>query len=333
MKKFMKGCAVTAFGFAVVGFVLGLVGGAMAGRSTISQVVDSVTGGRAHIFHKNWWGWDVGIGTDMVLEQADTGMTDEYYGADEYYDPDDEDMFDRGHEILRGDVAKYCPGSSIRNLDIEAGGCQIITELSQDKSVYLEVSDSYMFQGYVSDGTLYIKSTMGSMIDWAERGNCVITLYLPRDFSFAEVEAEIGAGYVSFGQLRAQEASLEAGAGQIDLDGPEIQDLDITVGAGSVNLWNMKVAEMDVEVGMGEFVAEGILDGNADVECSMGSVNLLLTGRERDFNYDIEGAMGNIDIQGESLMGLGQEKSVDNHAGKTISIECSMGYVSVGFTE
>ena len=35
MKKFMKGCAVTAFGFAVVGFVLGLVVD-LAGRFTIT---------------------------------------------------------------------------------------------------------------------------------------------------------------------------------------------------------------------------------------------------------------------------------------------------------
>ena len=324
MKKFMKGCAVTAFVFAIVGFVLGLVGGTRAGRSTIFQIVDSVTGGKAHIFHRNWWGWGIEFDNDLI----DTGQWEHDMGEDYY----DESMFDQEHEILKGDVDKYCPGSGIRNLDIEAGGCRLITELSQDDSIYLEVSNGYVFQGFVEDDTLYIKSSR-STLSWAEKDNCTITLYLPADYHFLEVEAEIGAGYMQLDRLAAEDVSLEAGAGQIELDSPQIQNVEITVGAGSVSLCNMNAAYLDVEVGMGELYAEGILNGDADVECSMGSVTMELNGRESDYNYEVEGSMGNIDIQGESYIGLGQERSINNHADKTISVECSMGYVSVVFVE
>ena len=48
MKRFMKGCAVMALIFAVLGSALAFVGSSVAGRTTIGQVVETVTKGRVH---------------------------------------------------------------------------------------------------------------------------------------------------------------------------------------------------------------------------------------------------------------------------------------------
>lgn len=44
MKKFMKGCAVTAVILVAAGLVLGIVGSTARGSETISRVVETVTG-------------------------------------------------------------------------------------------------------------------------------------------------------------------------------------------------------------------------------------------------------------------------------------------------
>ena len=49
----------------------------------------------------------------------------------------------------------------------------------------LEAEDAYKFQGYVDGDTLYVKSTSKLPSD---AGDCRITLYLPRDYRFHEVE-------------------------------------------------------------------------------------------------------------------------------------------------
>ena len=43
MKKFMKRCAILAFIFAVLGCVLGMVGSTIAGRSSISQMLEDIS--------------------------------------------------------------------------------------------------------------------------------------------------------------------------------------------------------------------------------------------------------------------------------------------------
>ena len=57
MKRFMKGCGIAALVMIVLGVLLGVTAGSVAGISTISQVVDGVTGGRVQMgFGSGRWG-------------------------------------------------------------------------------------------------------------------------------------------------------------------------------------------------------------------------------------------------------------------------------------
>lgn len=326
MKKFMKGCAITALIFAILGCVLGMIGSSMAGRTTIAQVVDAVTGGRVRMNPEKWWSWSMNIGGDILdeIEDLDTGS----------FDIGDASMFDANKEIyFDGDVEKYCPGTDIRSLEIEVGGCNLETRVSPDDRIYLEMKNAHKFQGYVEDGTLYIRATTGSVNHWSDIGSRKIILYLPENYSFREVDVELGAGEMTFDGLSAGEASLEAGAGRIVVSSPRVEKLDISIGAGSIELKDMDIDTLEAEVGMGEFLADGAIDKSADVNCSMGNVEMVLDGSEQDFNYHLDGALGNIDVGGESFSGFSQEKEIDNKAGKDMEIECSMGNISISFTK
>ncbi len=360
MKRFMKGCAVTALIFGIIGLVFTTVGGAVAGASGISRTVEEATRGKVRLdggwgtypFEKVltkwifWWGKynggvvDSGADTSGIPVVPEVPEVPEVPDVDQIYDEgriwyegDDEGhtvKFSHSQKVYEGDVERYCPGNGIKNLEIQAGGCRLQTEISPDENLYLEAEDIYRFQGYEEDGTLYVRSSARYP---ADIGDGVITLYIPEEYRFDEVEVEFGAGTLEFPYLCADNASLEVGAGQIIM-GEEVRlsKLDVSVGAGSVEISALQVHELDVEVGMGAFGANGVEIGkSAEVECAMGSVEMTLKGNKKDFNYEVECAMGNIELNGSDYGGFVQEQSIDNGASREISLECSMGYIGIWF--
>ena len=63
----------------------------------------------------------------------------------------------------------------------------------------------------------------------------------------------------------------------------------------------------------------------------MGNAELYLDGCMEDYNYEIECATGNVEIDDESFSGLAAERVINNDADAVMNIECSMGNVTVGF--
>lgn len=344
MKRFMKGCAVTALIFAVLGSLLAFVGSSVAGRTSISQVVDAVTKGKVHVDSSNWWNWHFWTGGDhsnVDLAVADEiAELEEAWDEKEYaaeYDPGDWDesavAFINEYEITKGNVDRFCPGDDIRNLELELGGCTVYFAYSENSYLYLEAENAHKFQSRLKGNTLHVKAEGKSMENWMDTGSCAITVYVPEGYEFDEVDVDLGAGYVQLGDLYAQKASLEVGAGEIYIGHAEASKMDISVGAGSVVFDDMEIDDLEAEIGMGSFQAQGGISRKADIECSMGYVSLDLDGKEDDFNYKLEGSMGNIEIGGMSFSGFGQEKKIENGASKSIEAECSMGNISILFME
>ncbi|MCM1065438.1 MAG: DUF4097 domain-containing protein [Eubacterium sp.] len=327
MKKFMKGCAITALILFVIGFVLATVASTVRGRTTIENVVESVTGGRVRV-HLNPFDWGVYVDDMDVLDWVD----DFEIFDDVDFDVEDNMSFDSHHTILRGNVDRYSLGSDIRELDFEIGACSFTTQPSPDGNFYLEAAYAGKIQGYVEDGTLYIRST-ASVKRWNDLNGCRIILYVPENAYFEEADIEVGAGRLEFDRLQAKEISLEVGAGQISLDKLQSESLKVSVGLGQIALENMTVGELDAEVGMGEFVAAGALNGDGDVECAMGNVSLTLEGNQKDFNYGLSKAMGNVTLGSSSSSGFASDQYLDNNAFKTMDIECAVGNVTIQFTK
>lgn len=315
MRKFMKGCAITALCLIVLGFTLAAVAGTVRGRTTIQNVVESVTGGRIHfdlddLFDE--WGLN-------VIDNID-------------YSVGDNIGFNRYYSTLSGTIDKYSLGSDVNELDIEVGACSFTTKTSTDDNFYIEVKNAGKFQGYVEDTTLYIKSSVTGK-RWGISNANEIIIYIPEGAYFDNADIEVGAGMLEFDGLTANSVNLEVGAGQITLRDMQINDLEASVGMGQITLKGMSVENLDAEVGMGQLSAEGLITGDASIECSMGNVILKLEGSQQDFNYELSKAMGNVTLGKESSSGFASERYVDNNSDKTMDIECAMGNVTIKFTE
>ena len=83
---------------------------------------------------------------------------------------------------------------------------------------------------------------------------------------------EVGAGEFSgYGNITAAYCDLQVGAGTIDIDQLDIQKL------------------------------------NAD--CGAGEIDMVVTGKEKDYNYDLSCGMGEINLEDSEYSGIGIEKT------------------------
>lgn len=321
MKKFMKGCAIAALIFLALGLALAIAAGTVRGRAAISRVVETVTGGRVSVNLDNFAGWGIHIGENLSDSLPDPG-----------YDIDDATSFDSRHDTWGGDVEKFCLGEGAETLEIEAGGCKFSTRTSGDDSFYVEASDSGKFQAYLENGTLCIRTTTSSR-SWNNWKGSKVTLYVPEGYHFREADIELGAGELEFEALDADRVSLGVGAGNITLNGLKADSLEMEIGMGQIEMYDANVKDMEAEIGMGNLIVEGNIEGNVDANCSMGNLELRIAGSQQDFNYKIDGALGNIDLGSESYSGLGMSKRIDNGAQKDMKIGCEAGNITISFTD
>lgn len=319
MKKFMKGCAIAALIFLALGIGLAVAAGTVRGRATITKVVETVTGGRVSLNFDSLFSWGMQVRDDL---------TDSLPELD--YDIDDATSFNNSYEEYTGDVEKTCLGSSVENLKIEAGGCLFNVQFSGDDSFYVEASDCGKFQAYLENGTLYIRTTTSSR-SWGWKGSQV-KLYVPEGCHFKKADIDLGAGEMEFGALDAERIMLGVGAGRIVVDDLRAEALEMEIGAGQIEIKEIMVKSLEAEADAGELLVSGSVEGDVDVSCAVGNVELNLAGSQQDFNYRLEGAMGNIDLGSESYSGFGMSKQFDNGAEKNIKVECSAGNITIRFT-
>lgn len=323
MRKFMKGCAITALVMILVGAVLAGVAGGIQGPASISDIVNAATHGNVNVNLNDWKDWGVTVG-DNVFEELDKVN----------YDIHDNMIFDTHYEIMKGDVDKYYVGSysDIQKLSVEVGGCIMVLKESEDSDFHVEAENTGKFQCFVKNHTVYVKA-VSSARQWVDIEKCRIILYVPANFYFKELDIELGAGLLELGTVVSEKMDLEVGAGQINGDLIQADKLDVEVGMGEILLNEIQVRKLDAEVGMGALTLSGNINEKADVECSMGSIVMELAGKEQDYNYDIQGAMGSVTIGSQEFSGMAQEKKILNNAGRSIEVECSMGSIEILFQD
>lgn len=320
MKKILKICGIIILLLLLAGIILGVIGWVTKGPEGMQEVVDSVTGGKISLNLE-------------PLENLGFLIQD---GLDELdsvdYDINDATNFSPEHEILTGQVDKYCIGENVQKLDIQTGGSEFRVETSGDNSFYIEATNVGKLQTYMEEGALIVRTTSGSQ-KWNDIKGDKITLYVPESFHYSDICMELGAGKMNVSGLDADHILLKAGAGQINAEQLTAQMLEANVGIGQITMNNITVQNLDAEVGAGGMTVRGTVKGDAGVKCSMGSLDLRLAGSETDFNYHLIGTMGNISLAGQDYNGVGMQRDIDNGAGKSLTAECAMGSIAIRFED
>ncbi|MDE7331349.1 MAG: DUF4097 domain-containing protein [Lachnospiraceae bacterium] len=245
-----------------------------------------------------------------------------------------------GEAYYDGGYEEHFFMENIRKLDLDLGAGTLIIK---EKDAVDNTIDIYM-QGvgkcshYIKegDGTLYVEGFKGitNIIGTNAYENNCITIVLPAGCQFEEVELAIGAGIMEVGNISVYELEATVGAGELVLYDVETNEWSVEVGAGVVEANTMTVrGEADINVNMGSLAFNGSIMGDLDVECGMGNLEMKLTGKETDHNYEIECGAGNVVVGGFSTGTLAAERKINNGSASTFEIECNMGNINIEFQD
>lgn len=344
MGKFMKNCGIIALSMIGIGIIFSVISGVNRGWQPIpvGRILASVTNGRVklpgswtyHSWESDWdsyWdNWDEYWDHWGDMDWNEKGITLDT--LDDLADAQSSIVNTLGtfDEII-GVRKEYPLGSGIQELEVDI--CAYYMEIcpSKDGEFHVETANESDLQCYVKNQTLYLKSAHHRS---HHAGNLRgIRLYVPEGTVFSKVDMDIDAGSLQLGALTTDKAEFEIGAGEILGKGAQIGKLEISLGAGSAEFKEMQVNDLSVDVGMGSMEFEGSIQSKGEVECGMGSVSMKLAGRETDFNYDIESAMGSVIIGTQEYSGLANGTKINNAANKKIEIDCAMGSTEISFQE
>lgn len=321
MKKWMKGIAIT-------GIVLLLVGTAV---TALAAVVGNAT--QEHGMVGNWaeQHFDDGL-MEHIEDTLRFNSRRHRSGRSLTIDSDRYDDGDDGYDSGSYANLNICPKEAmelvgtykdITKLEVEAerSAVKIVEnpELTDEILVYMK-SDTYTIIEIESDdepGQLSVKYS------WPSRKYT----WPSKDTGYTQGIIEIPAGY------RFREAELEAKASYIKAASVYADDLDVSVKAGELQLGSFRAGKADFSVEAGSITAYGDIERQMEAEVKAGAVTLELAGGEKDYNFYIDNAVGNVLIGDAVYSGLSNDTKVNNGSEKNVNIDCSAGSVEVRFSD
>lgn len=329
MKKFTKGCLMTALVLFLVGLILSIVCGLLGGFRQLNEM-DGIRG-----IPFRFAGNDIGGAEFGFLE----------------------------HELDGEKEQLPLTADTLGSLDIDVEACNVLIQRSDDEHVWLLVegdshdyeSPHYTIENDGAKSTLCIENEVKHSINHWKNGpnNTTLYLWLPDGCALEECEIDIGAGVMESIFIKAKQVNVSAGAAALDMDGFEGENIllsadagevlsgrvtaetaDLQVGAGHLSVEDFLVSrKADVSVSAGNCEIVGTITGDLDLECDMGETVLQLTGSEDDHSYDVECGMGEVVVGSYSHGGFAAERSWNPGMDSQFDIDCSMGNVTILFEE
>ena len=148
--------------------------------------------------------------------------------------------------------------------------------------------------------------------------NRSVEIFCPENLSFQKIKLQMGAGTIELdGDFKAEQMEVNVGAGTLENSGSlDVKEADFTVGVGTAD-----ISELQVE--------------NLKGSCGMGDMELTLTGKAADYNYELKCGLGNLELDDsmETSITSGNKQITNEDATKNIKLDCGMGNVQVEFEE
>lgn len=171
----------------------------------------------------------------------------------------------------------------------------------------------------------------------------ILDLYLPKR-EYEDISIDLAAGSITLISLSADTLDIDNGAGNVDIGTLSCRELEVDTGVGEFLAESIQASEeANIEIGTGTAAVSRFDGKELDLECGVGNAAVTLTGKEQDYNYRLEAAMGCIYLD-HHLQDHSEHHSdshheddycldVHNSAGRNISILCALGNAELNFTE
>lgn len=245
----------------------------------------------------------------------------EYYDDDDYDDYAETEYCDGTRQHAPQQAEESMMFSGIKELDVDINYLQVWIRESEESEVRTElfnipeeVKDNLLIYQEGSELNVEIRRMSEVIKEMKNRGEeAGITIWIPKD-------------------LTMHSASLSCGAGELLVDNIRAAELDLEVGAGTAEITDFTADQLDVSCDVGEVVVAGTANVESQIECGIGAVTYQANGAKEDYSYDLECGAGTITIGEEEFSGISTEK-MQAGAGSKMDVECSIGTVTITFTE
>lgn len=114
-----------------------------------------------------------------------------------------------------------------------------------------------------------------------------------------------------------------------------VEKIKIDSGVGNLEMTDgmIRCEEMEIDSGVGDSTIRADITDRLEIDGGVGNLDITLIGEEEDFDYDIDGGVGTVQIGQDMYYEMGSDTKLDNDAEKEIRIDSGVGDVTVRFTK
>ncbi len=130
-----------------------------------------------------------------------------------------------------------------------------------------------------------------------------ITIYLPKDKEFNNIDIESGAGKVEIERLIANNLSFDLGAGVTTISELVINNsANIDTGAGSFTINGGSINNLDLDMGVGDATINSVLMGNNKINSAIGRLNINLLDSIDNYTFNFNKGIGEIRVNNKEII-------------------------------
>lgn len=255
----------------------------------------------------------------------------EYFEVDEY-----RSVTRSGKHYDKGDTKESYhfavpEGETITGIDFEFA----VGEVEIKNGDRMEVNVEEMFEkaitSEVKDGVWYIKDSLISEGKVHSDYSPNISISIPRDAVFEQVDIHLAAGLFQVDRLTAEDIFLEVDAGSLKIFKLSAEEqLQMKNGVGEINVYDAKARNLIVDNGIGALSFTGALTGDNKIKSGIGEVELNLTDRDEvDFNYKVSCGIGEVEIGNLNYHGDVEYVSSDRSDADYFELDCGIGHIEI----
>lgn len=123
---------------------------------------------------------------------------------------------------------------------------------------------------------------------------------------------------------------------RVDIFVPEnytFEAVEVDIAAGAFSTAGIAVQDLELHLATGQMSLGAVQADYVEIECVAGSIDMEVTGKKTDYNYEIGCAAGEVTLKEDTFKKLHKEEKIQNGAKKSVDIECVAGNVYVSYTE
>ena len=217
---------------------------------------------------------------------------------------------DRGKKLDENSRSFPC----LSELSLEIDFANVTVQPSESDRIIVRCGSSEDFQqmvwGYAEDDEVKVA------VYGKKSGNRKpeVTVFVPENFSFQEMDIELGGGSCSVGGVNVRELCGETAGGSLLIKEAEAAQVYFSCTAGKISYYGRVLEDLDID-------------------CAAGNIYLELIGQqESDFNYEVDGTGGNIQMGDKSYSGMLFEKEIYHGAPRKMELQSAAGNIQIEFT-